>query len=341
MITINYLLNMLYPFEGYNVFSQNNFLFDKIAELMVKVRNKKKLEWCLKKYEQGKASQKDISYMLKVTTRRFRQIYVHFKRNGKIPVIGKHIGRPSKILEPKHKEIIIATHGKYLMNALYLEKIIYAENKIRIPHNTIHIVLKEQGLAKSEPNKQKRRKAYIRYERKHSLSAVHLDWHEPEGGPKVCAVQDDSSRKILSGGEFENATTENSIILMEQARERTQQFGKIRECITDHGTQFCANKRDKDGNAEHKFELYLKEHKIKPILCRYKHPQSNGKIEKWWDLYRIHRKRFNSFQEFVDWYNNRPHGSLNLRRAQTPEQAFMHRLPDEYFYDIAIKTLGW
>jgi putative transposase len=47
--------------------------------------------------------------------------------------------------------------------------------------------------------------------------------------------------------------------------------------LTDHGSQFCANKRDKKGYAVHKFGLYLKRHHIRHILCRVGHPQTNGK----------------------------------------------------------------
>jgi putative transposase len=35
-------------------------------------------------------------------------------------------------------------------------------------------------LARKEPSKQKRRK-WVRYERKHSMSAEHIDWHEWDG----------------------------------------------------------------------------------------------------------------------------------------------------------------
>jgi len=85
----------------------------------------------------------------------------------------------------------------------------------------------------------------------------------------------------------------------------------------------------------------LENNKIKHILCRYKHPQTNGKVEKWFDLYRVHRKRFPTFEEFIEWYNNRPHGSLNLRRAETPEMAFWRKMPIEYYYGLAAKFFGW
>ncbi|MHC1582388.1 MAG: hypothetical protein ACXQT5_05280 [Candidatus Syntropharchaeia archaeon] len=44
----------------------------------------------------------------------------------------------------------------------------------------------EEGLAKEEPRKKRRRKPYI-YERAHSMSAGHIDWFEKDG-MKFCAM---------------------------------------------------------------------------------------------------------------------------------------------------------
>ena len=63
----------------------------------------------------------------------------------------------------------------------------------------------------------------------------------------------------------------------------------LREVLTDRGTQFYASKRDNEGNAENGFELFLRDQGIKHILARVKHPQTNGKIEKWYDMYEKHR----------------------------------------------------
>ena len=308
---------------------------------MVKLKNKKRLEWALKQHKKGKSKQTDLAQFLGITPRRFRHLYSSYEYSGKVPIIGKNLGRPKKEVSLEHQEIIVQKHAKYCLNALYLEKVIFAENHIRIPHNAIHKVLIGKGLAKEEPNKQKRRKAWIRYEREHSLSAGHLDWHEPSDGRKVCVVLDDASRKILAGGEFEAATEENSIRLVQEVIKKYGYIWVLRESITDHGSQFYANKRDKEGKAEHGFEKFLEEKGIKHILCKYKHPQTNGKVEKWFDLYRIHRKRFPTFEEFIEWYNNRPHGSLNLRRAETPEQAFWRKMPTEYYYGLAAQFFKW
>ncbi len=88
-----------------------------------------------------------------------------------------------------------------------------------------------------------------------------------------------------------------------------------------------ANKRDKDGGTRHRFEEFCRENGVRHILCRYNHPQSNGKLEKWFDLYRRHRDDFESFEAFIDWYNRvRPHMSLDWANLETPEKAFWRKL---------------
>ena len=304
---------------------------------MVKLKNKKRLAWALKQHETGKGTVPEMASLCGVTPRRFRQVSAVYRRSGLVPRIGQQVGRPRAVLPEEHREIIRDVYQRYRLNALYLEKVIYAEQGIRIPHNRIHRMLLSEGLAAREPNKAKRRKPWIRYEREHSLSAGHLDWHIPAEGPKVCVVLDDASRKILSGGEFTEATAEHSVALVKTVLDTYGHIRILRESITDHGSQFYANKRDEEGKAAHLFELFLAEHNVRHILCRYNHPQSNGKIEKWFDLYKKHRSRFKTFEEFITWYNNRPHGSLNLRRAETPEQAFWRKMPPEYYYRIATR----
>ena len=82
--------------------------------------------------------------------------------------------------------------------------------KTCISHNRIHIYLKAACLANEDEKKQKRRK-WVRYERKHSMSAEHIDWHKWGGTSiKVCVILDDASRMELAGEEFSEINTENS-----------------------------------------------------------------------------------------------------------------------------------
>ena len=87
--------------------------------------------------------------------------------------------------------------------------------------------------------------------------------------------------------------------------------GKIKQCISDHGSQFVSNLTD--GNS--RFVNYLRRKEIKQILCRIKHPQSNGKIERWHQSLKqecIRPKTPLSLEdarrivdEFVTYYNNK------------------------------------
>jgi transposase InsO family protein len=58
-------------------------------------------------------------------------------------------------------------------------------------------------------------------------------------------------------------------------------YDKIKEVITDHGSQFFANKSDKNVEPECALGQFLAENEIEHILARVNHPQTNGKIEKW------------------------------------------------------------
>jgi hypothetical protein len=79
----------------------------------------------------------------------------------------------------------------------------------------------------------------VRYERKHSLSAEHTDWHESGWSDlKVCVIIDDASRMILAGGEFKNINTENSKLVVDQLVERYSWLCPMREFIMDHGVEF-------------------------------------------------------------------------------------------------------
>jgi transposase InsO family protein len=114
----------------------------------------------------------------------------------------------------------------------------------------------------------------------------------------------------------------------------------MREFIMNHGSEFGAHRINEKGEWDGEFKQHLLKYEIKPILARVKHPQTNGKIEKWFDAYQRFRKHFSSFEEFVDWYNNRPHGSLNFEKLETPEQAFWRKMRPEAIFGIGHRLFG-
>jgi putative transposase len=259
---------------------------------MTKVKNKGTLKWCLEKHAAGKVTVKWAANHLKISPRRFKQLYAKYKTNNTIPAIGLNIGRPKKQISPQTVEIIKQAYQKDQLNAVYLQKIIYVRQKITISHRTIHEVLLNLGYAHHQSSKQKRRAPWVRYERKHSLSLIHTDWHHSKSGKYLCTMLDDASRKIVAAGEFEAETTDNALIVLKKAQRECLKWYSIKAVLTDHGSQFFANKRDKKGFAEHHFEQYLKKQCVRHVLCRVNHPQTNGKLEKFHHLYDVHRFRF-------------------------------------------------
>ncbi len=258
----------------------------------------------------------------RISIRRVNQVWNQYNASGVLPKIGKKMGRPSIKASQEEIDLVQKAYKEYRVSATTLERIIERDYRKHIPHNRIHAILVTLGLAKKLLKKVLRKKDWIRYERKHSLTAVHIDWHYYGSGIWVFAVIDDASRKLLALIECESPTTEESIRGMQIAL----QHGKIKQCISDHGSQFTSNIID--GNS--RFKEFLNAKGIKQILCRIKHPQSNGKVEKWFETYDNHRFAFTTIEEFIRWYNEkRPHRSLNFAILETPQLAFIRKMKAE------------
>ena len=237
-----------------------------------------------------------------VSIRRVNQVFGTYLKTGNMPDIGKMMGRPQRQITAHEAYIVKESYQKYRVSASTLEKLIERDYGVHLPHRYIHTILLNLGFAKTKSKKDKRKKDWIRYQRRHSLTAVHIDWYyDPVKELWVFAVLDDASRYLLALLEVESATTDASIEGMKKALK----YGKIKQCISDHGTQFIKQKDMKSS-----FANFLREEGIKQILCRIKHPQSNGKVEKFFDLYKNHRHAFSSNEELMKWYNEvRPHRS--------------------------------
>mgnify|MGYP001379910416 FL=1 len=299
----------------------------------MKKLNNKKIRWIIRQKDKRAVKNTDISFPQKVTVRRINQLYAEYKKTGIVPVL-KKCGRKPKPLTEEQKKIIDDIRNEYKVGPLGLEKVIQRKHKIRIPHNAIYKHLLGKGQVMENSKKKKQRK-WVRYERTYSLSLVHTDWCE-YNGKQMIAYIDDASRILTSCMEFENATTETTIIALDKAIEFAAQYGGILQLMSDHGSQFTATKTDKNGEAEDKFELYLKSKGIEPVHARVKHPQSNGKAEKFVDTYKKNRNKFETLYAFITWYNDkRPHMSLNFNKAETPSEAFIRKMRPEVWFESA------
>ena len=279
--------------------------------------SKSKLTETLRKLNDGKTVYQ-ARKVAKISVRRVYQVKEAFDKTGEMPDIGKHAGRPRKPFNEWEIVLVKNAFEKYRVSADTLERLIDRDFNKHIGHNRVHQILVYLGYAKKKTIKDIRKKKWIRYERRHSLTAVHIDWHYFKG-TWVFGVEDDASRKMLALIESDKESTNNSILGMELALKH----GKIKQCISDHGSTFISN----FAGGYSRFREYLKSNGIKQILCRIKHPQSNGKMEKWFECYDRNREAFETKEEFMYWYNDlKPNRALNFDELETPSQAFIRKL---------------
>ena len=265
-----------------------------------------------------------------ISRRRVQQLVKTFKDTGLYPVVQRRGRRPCSDHPSDLVDRVLRIRRRTRRGAVSIARELRVRYGVRVGNDVVHGILLEAGLVKENPNMRKRKKPWIRYEREHSLSAGHMDWYwNGELEKWVCVVLDDASRMILAGGEYDHRSSDAAISQLREVLLKYGHIRRLREVITDHGQEFYANVRKRDGTADHSFEMFCQEEGIRHILCRYNHPQSNGKVEKWFHTYQLYRHEFETFDDLVVWYNTaRPHSSLDEDRLETPEMAFYRKLED-------------
>ena len=101
---------------------------------------------------------------------------------------------------------------------------------------------------------------------------------------------------------------------------------RLQYLLTDHGSQFYANFGDVKSPGIAAFQEHLSKLRIKYILGRIQHPQTNGKVERFFGSMQVKLRLFGSIGEYIKWYNTkRPHMSLDWDNLETPEHAFYRK----------------
>jgi putative transposase len=287
----------------------------------MKKLNQKKVKWIVREMDKGERSVYRIAKTMEITPQWAREIYRIYHETEKYP-FPKKSGRKPRLVSTVERDLVLETRKDHpLSGAVALEKIIDSKG-FHIGHNRIHRILKEEGLARDEPHKQKRRK-WIRYQRRYSNSLWHADWFELKQD-QIILFEDDASRFITGYGVFSNATTKNTVSVLKQAVEG---YGIPRQLMTDHGTQFTSLPRETCCKPKpNMFQQTLEGFGIKHIKARVKHPQSNGKVERAILTIKQLGNHFQCWDAAVYYYNyERPHSSLENGCLRTPYRAFIDK----------------
>jgi putative transposase len=283
--------------------------------------NRQKIRWIIKEMKKGERSVYRIAKIQQVSPRWVREIYNTYQETGEY-LFPRQPGRKSVPLSQEKRVMILEVREQHpVAGAVALEKLL-DQRGVHIPHNRIHRFLKEEGLARDEPRKQRRRK-WVRYERRYSNSLWHADWFEHQQD-QIILFQDDASRFITGYGIFGNATAVHTIKVLEHA---IQCYGVPKQLMTDHGTQFTSNPRDSCTDPKpNEFQQFLDMVGIHHIMSRVKHPQSNGKVERVILTMRQLAHHFSGWDAAIRYYNfQRPHSSLENGCLRTPYQAFQDK----------------
>lgn len=283
-----------------------------------------KLEWIIRQKEKG-IKNRTIADSMKVSVRRVQELWSTYRETATVPEL-KRPGR-SRIRPSDEEESMVAkAYAEYRRGAFTLERVIAVIYGVHIPHNRIHRVMRSMGLAREEPRKQMKRK-WVRYERKYSNSLWHTDWTLIEGKGWMIAYLDDASRFVTGWALFPEATSERSLEVLKKA---IGKHGKPASILTDRGTQFYASETEERERGATVFERYLVENGIRQILSRVSHPQTNGKVERFFRTVKEKLSEFDTIDQLLGWYNEkRPHMSLNLDAIETPHQAFIRKMSQE------------
>lgn len=268
-----------------------------------------------------------------ISRERVYQILRFTRKHGSPPVLQ----RPGRRPRPPPWDavfLVLVYRQMYQLGPRALSRRIARETTVVIPHTMVYRILRERGLITAQKRKPPRPK-WVRFERKHAMTLWQGDWKQVTIDGTVqwlIAFLDDASRLITCWGLFQSPTTAATIMVLETGFAR---YGVPNEILTDHGPQFVSNQ--KTGTPHHEFGRFLEHHHIRHIVARRNHPQTNGKIERFFrEIDRLIAAGF-TMDDVIDWQNRiKPHASFDYKE---PEIVFFERLPPERIFGYAQRWL--
>lgn len=292
----------------------------------------RRIEWLIRQAEGTARPPETVGQMAArwgVTVRWLRKLLQRWRQSGVVPRLNRKRRPLGPPLTDEQQQLIETEWRRAPGGATKLYQAL-ARRRIRLPKMQIYRFMKLQGWVRPNPRKQRKR-SRVRYEREHSGSLLHGDFHRKrEEHPHCILWLDDASRMILAGGEFSEATSEAAIATLEAALRRAAEWNlEVREVNTDRGTQFFASPKEGEERGPNAFQRFLAEHGIRHVVSRVNHPQTNGKAERLWLEYDRHRWRYATLDEFIDWKNDEIHGALWVAEFETPREAWQRKLPME------------
>lgn len=279
----------------------------------------KKEKWIIRRYLAGMPA-KLIAAHLQISIKTVYKKIKKYKKVGEKIYEIKQIGRRKEQVNGNFKKRVKEEWHKYQCGSVKLHKIMEKKG-YGVSQRKIQQIMDEFKLTAPCPKRRGQRK-YCSYRWPEGFIVLHTDWGVcPHTKKQLIAYIDDHSRFIVGYGLYDNATTENTLKCLYRI---LFAYGIPYAVITDRGSHFYANKIGKKKIGKCKFQEVLEEIGIKHIVARAHHPQTNGKIERWFGTYkREFNERFKNIDDYVKFYNyERPHQRLGYK---TPAEVFFKK----------------
>lgn len=261
-------------------------------------------KWCVKQILAKITPISEIARNRKVPRRTLYRWLERYKRYGDKGLENKNPGRKPEEINKSFEELVckIWKRKKYGSHKMWLvtcnKGFVVSQRKIQQTFNKHGFKMNKR----SRPSQIK----FVKYEWPKPNMLWHTDWTTcPFTGKQMIGFIDDHSRFLVHAEYFEHATTENTILAFENA---IAKYGIPEAILTDNGTQFTPARA-----VSGPFTQRCETRKIKHILGRVHHPQTNGKIERWFGTYKQeYDERFSNLNEFIKFYNEeRIHQGIN------------------------------
>jgi transposase InsO family protein len=244
-----------------------------------------------------------------------------------------HGGTKRKASDPRRRAVIAVKQSQPQAGSRRIRDVLKRFFGIGTSETTVRRVLKEEGLApeRAAPRRKPGAKpSPARFERAEPNQLWQSDLFtfllRRQERLYVAAFMDDHSRYIVS---LAMAHHQKSSLVMEALARGIADYGAPREILTDQGRQYTA------WRGSTAFEEELKRNGIAHVKSRPHHPQTCGKIERFWKTMWeefLSRTVFADFDDcqrraalFVQHYNfQRPHQGLE---GLTPADRFFRSAP--------------
>jgi len=246
---------------------------------------------CIKFCEMSLSSISGVAEMKKVPKQTLSRWIKAYEKFGEEGLENNKPGAKELVINPKFEESVLKEWERRKRSAHKLW--IHMKKKgYDVSERQIQKIFNKYGL-KMSLRKRPSQIKFVKYEWPLPNMLWHTDWTLcPFTGKYLIAFLDDHSRFITHAQYFDKATTENTLIAFRKA---IKKYNTPDAILTDNGVQF---------HVHGDFEIFCKENNIKHILGRVHHPQTNGKIERWFGTYKMEFKEGeDSLIKFVNYYN--------------------------------------